>query len=107
MSARGGMRWLARLIVGPTVWAAAFAAAYGLHGLGCELGWTALQLGPVSAQRAAILLVGLLAALVCVALLAQVDRRLGVEAQLPRIGLWIGLGATLFTLAPVLVASTC
>lgn len=107
MSGRDGMRWLAWLIAGPTVWAVAFATAYGLHGLGCEMGWPAPRLGPVSAQRAAILLIGLLAALACVALLAQINRRLGAEAGLPRIGLWIGLSATLFTLAPALFASTC
>ena len=107
MSGARGISWLAWLIAGPTVWAVAFSAAYALHGLGCEMGWSLRSLGPVSVQRAAILLVGLVAALMCLGLLSQVERRLGVEAGLPRVGIWIGLVAILFTLAPVLVASTC
>jgi len=107
MSARGGMRWLAWLIAGPSIWAMCFAAAYGLHGLGCELGWPSLTVGPVSVQRAAILLVWLAGTLACLALLSQVGRRLGPDMLLPRLGIWIGVVATLFTLAPVLVASTC
>lgn len=106
-SGSGGLRWLAWLIAGPSIWALAFAAAYGLHGLGCELGWPLLSLGPVSLHRAAILMVGGVAALACLGLLLQVGRRLGADAGLPRLGLWIGVVATLFTLAPTLVASSC
>lgn len=107
MSAVGGMRWLGWLIAGPSIWAVSFAAAYGLHGLGCELGWPSLTIGPLSVQRAAIMLVWLGGMLACLALSSQVGRRLGPNARLPRMGIWIGMIATLFTLAPVLVASTC
>ncbi|MFK8253097.1 hypothetical protein [Ancylobacter terrae] len=107
MNGDRGLRWLGWLIAGPTVWALAFAAAYGLHGLGCELGWPSRMLGPVSLQRAAIALVGLAGVLTCLALLAGLRSRPGAGAQLPRLGLWIGLIATLFTLAPALVATTC
>lgn len=103
----GGMVWLAWLIAGPTAWAAAFSLAYGLHGLGCELGWPALSLGPVSLQRVAIALPSLAAILLCLVLLARVRTALGPEAGIPRLGLWIGLVATLYTMAPVLVATSC
>ncbi|QTL03252.1 hypothetical protein J5J86_21285 [Aquabacter sp. L1I39] len=107
MSRRPGPAWLGWLIAGPTLWAVAFSASYGLHGLGCALGWPAIAIGPVSLDRAVILLVGLATLAACLALLARVKAHLGSEAALPRLGLWIGLGATAFTLAPVLVASTC
>lgn len=103
----GGMEWLAWLIAGPTIWAIGFSAAYGVHGLGCAYGWPALALGPVSLYRGAIVLVGLAALLACALLLTQVDRRLGARSALPRLGIFIGLFATLFTLSPALVASSC
>lgn len=107
MSRDGGLRWLCWLIAGPTIWAAAFAAAYGMHGVGCALGWPAMMLGPVSLQRAVIALVCVIGVLACLALLARVRARLGPDATIPRWGLWIGAGATAFTLAPALLASTC
>ncbi|WP_428030976.1 hypothetical protein [Ancylobacter sp.] len=107
MSSSGGIRWLAWFIAGPTIWAVSFSAAYGLHGLGCAWDWTSLAIGPVSLQRAAILLVWLAGMLACLALLPPAGRSLGPDARLPRLGLWIGFVATLFTLAPALVASTC
>lgn len=102
-----GWIWLAWLIAGPTLWAVAFSAAYGLHGLGCAWGWPDVALGALSLQRGVILLVGLVAMAACLALLARIKAQLGDEAALPRIGLWIGFVATAFTLAPTLVASTC
>ena len=30
---------LARILVGPLAWLAAFSAVYGLHGMACGLGW--------------------------------------------------------------------
>lgn len=107
MRPAGGMVWLGWLIAGPTIWAAAFSLAYGLHGLGCEFGWPAVAVGPVSLHRLAIALPALAGALICLDLLRRVKTALGPEADLPRLGLWIGLVATLFSLAPVLVATSC
>lgn len=107
MNGTGGMRWLGWLIAGPAVWALAFTAAYGLHGVGCALGWPGQFYGPVSVQRAVIGLVGLAGILACLCLLARVKSGLGDGAGIPRLGILIGLFATIFTLAPVLVASTC
>ncbi|MFG1228554.1 hypothetical protein [Xanthobacter wiegelii] len=102
-----GVRWLAWLIAGPTVWAATFTAAYGLIGLGCQLGWSAVDLGPLSVQTALVLAIWLAGIVTCIALLGQVHRSLREQAAIPRIGVWIGLVATVFTLAPVLVATSC
>lgn len=103
----GGRAWLGWLIAGPTAWAAAFSLAYGLHGLGCERGWPALDVGPTSLQRVAIALPSLAAIALCLVLLARVTTALGPQAGIPRLGLWIGLIATLYTMAPVLVATSC
>lgn len=107
MNGNGGMRWLGWLIAGPSIWAIAFSAAYALHGLGCRLGWPSIFLGPLSVQRAVIMLVWLGGLLACLVLLRRVGASLGPDATLPRRGIWIGLVATLFTLAPVLVATSC
>ena len=103
----GGMRWLAWFLAGPTVWAVAFSAAYGLHGIGCALGWPGLYLGPLSLQRAAIMLTWLVGIGACLALLWRLKRLALGEERIVRLALWTGLVATMFSLAPVLVASTC
>lgn len=107
MTGSGGLRWLAWLIAGPTLWVVTFSAAYGVHGLGCELGWPGSYVGPLSLQRAAILLVGALGLLAGLALLVRLRSERSPEAGLPRLGAWIGLVATVFTLAPTLFASSC
>lgn len=108
----GGLWWLAWLLAGPTLWALAFSAAYGLHGLGCAWGWPAVPIGPVSLHRLVLIAVwlaglGVCGLLACGLRLPRLRPALGPAARLPRLGLWIGFVAILFTLAPVWVASSC
>lgn len=105
-----GMVWLARLIAGPTLWAVAFSAVYGLHGLGCALGWTGqgwTGQGWLDLHRLAMLAAWALALAAHVPLLIRFPQGPGLRFVLPRLGLWIGLASTFFTLLPVLVTSSC
>jgi len=105
--APGGMLWLAWLIAGPTLWAAIFTAVYALHGLGCALGWPALSLGPLDLHRGMMGLVWLLGVAALGALLIFAPAGTARETRLPRLGLWIGLVATIYTLLPVVVTTSC
>ena len=105
MMGSGGVRWLIALIAGPTIWAAAFTAVYSLHGLGCSLGWTGIALGPLTLHRTLMLAAWVAGLLAGGALLIVTPAT--AENRLPRLGMWIGLVATFFTLMPLLVASSC
>ena len=101
--------WLVRALIGPGLWAAGFAAVYGLHGLGCAQGWHLLHPGPgaPSLHWLAMAGAGGVTLLACGALLLWLPRGRGLPRRLPRCAGWIGLGATAFTLAPLLAASSC
>lgn len=102
-----GLYWLGLCILGPAIWAATFTAVYGLHGVGCVSGWPQTPVGPVSLHRAAMLApwgAGSLAGLI---LLLKLPRGRERAVWLPYAGAVTGLAATLFTLSPVVLASTC
>ena len=105
------MRWLALSLAGPGIWAAGFALVYALHGAGCARGWPDIPLaGGIDLHHAA-LWAGWLATLGTGALLLAGLRDAGpdpdLSRRLPRAGACIGLGATLITLLPVALASSC
>lgn len=102
-----GIVWLAWVLAGPTLWAGIFAAVYALHGLGCALDWPAQPLGPFSVHRVVLIAVWLAGLIAAGLLLMRAPPGHGREALIVRLGLWIGLVATLFTLAPLLAASSC
>ena len=110
------MRWLALMLAGPMIWAIGFSVVYALHGTGCARGWTDTAVAGSASLHVVALWSGWLITLAAglLLLLALPPSRTaalapggGDSAQLPRIGAWIGLGATLFTLLPVAVASSC
>jgi len=104
--ARGAI-WLGQVIAGPTIWAATFTLVYALHGTGCVHGWDALATPLGSLHRLAMALgwgAGLLGSALLFAMFPASDTRVGT---LPRAGAWIGLGATVFTLFPLLILSSC
>ena len=105
------MRWLALSLAGPGIWAAGFALVYALHGTGCARDWPTVTLAGAVDMHAAALWAGWLATLVAGALLLARLPAAGTDAVLrrwlPRAGAWIGLSATLFTLLPVALTTSC
>ena len=103
---------LVRILIAPLAWLAAFSAVYGLHGVACGFGWTEPQVFGL-----ALLRFSLVAAWLCsIAALAVVLGGLysarfaspspwvrGISRTLG----WVGLVATVWTLFPVAVASSC
>ncbi len=103
---------LVRILVAPLAWLAAFSAVYGLHGLGCALGWAEIELMTLSLIRVAVLAAWAGAILLQLGLLlALSSERFGSTSPFVRrtsVGLgWVGLVAALWTLHPVAVTSTC
>lgn len=109
------MRWLALSLAGPSLWALVFVAVYGLHGALCAgLGATGAGAGTgpeASGQGARLGLLGAWLAGIAAfwPLFRTTAPAAGGElgASLPRAGAWIGLGATLFTLFPVALTTSC
>lgn len=102
------MLWVARMLAGPMLWGGLFSAVYGLHGLGCALGWPdrATPFGPLHPGGMILLwLVGL----GLHGLLIALNRAGGSDRQnlLVRSGNWIGAVASAVTLLPVIVTSSC
>ena len=99
------MRWLALSLAGPTLWALLFVVVYGAHGIACAGLSGPEALG--TAGRASIVGLWLAGLAAHGALLLALPRHDGMQAQLPRAGAWIGLGASLFTLFPVALTTSC
>lgn len=108
------------LVAGFLVWVSALITLYAVLSIGCVLGWERIVPGPVSVQRLVLIL--LWAAHILALLLIVLERKrrarhasLRKAAQEPR-GFFdqailastiAALGATLWTGAPILHASTC
>ena len=108
------------LVAGFLVWVSALITLYAVLSIGCVLGWERIVPGPVSVQRLVLIL--LWAAHILALLLIVLERKrrarhasLRKAAQEPRgffdQTIWAStiaaLGATLWTGAPILHASTC
>lgn len=100
-------------------WAAAFSSVYGLHGLGCAMGWEHIDLGPLSLQRT-VLVVSWLAWLALLALwvwrvrswrrhadLASPTTATPLLLRLAEMSAWTGLLATLVSLLPTATHALC
>jgi len=99
------MRWLALLISGPMLWAFLFSLIYALHGWAC-----AGNSGPEGldgAARALLIGVWVLGLIAFIPLLRLAPSGRERYQRLPRMGVWIGLAATLVTLFPVTVITSC
>ena len=97
---------LARILIGPLAWLAAFSAVYGLHGMACGLGWDpalAAALRAAAFAAAILLQAGILVALH----LPRLGPRSAFVRRVSRATGWTGLVAALWSLFPVLVTTSC
>lgn len=103
---------LARILVAPLAWLAAFSAVYGLSGLLCAgvgpsgtvLGWPARRVVLAAAFLAVVLMQG---ALLRLLYSARYGAPPGFTRTVSRAGGWVGLVASLWTLFPTLTTSAC
>lgn len=101
------MSWIARALIGPTLWAVAFCTIYALHGIGCARGWPAVATPLGSLHHVVLIATFVVALLITWLALRKVPRGEGIKAQVIAAGGWIGWGGTLLTLFPVLGVSSC
>jgi hypothetical protein len=101
------MTWLARALIGPTLWAIGFSAVYALHGTGCAQDWTEIDALGTTAHRLAMIAAWLATLAACAVAARRMPPGPGLAGSLPWLGAWIGFGATLFSLLPLVVASSC
>ncbi|WFE74316.1 hypothetical protein [Roseinatronobacter sp. S2] len=104
------MKWVALSLAGPTLWAVVFVAVYALHGVACAGQPPAESLAPETlgtGARMGLIAVWVLGLLGHVVLLRALPAGPALSQYMPRAGAWIGLGATAFTLFPVLMITSC
>jgi hypothetical protein len=98
---------LIRIVSGPFLWGVVFSLVYAIHGTGCALDWTSVDTPLGSLHHLALLGAWLLGIAAHVGLFALVPRGEERGIRIARIGLWVGLAATVYTLFPVAVTSSC
>lgn len=101
------MAWPFRALLGPTLWAVAFAAIYAAHGYGCVRGWPARPAPIGDLHHFTLVLLWLVSVAGAGLILWQAPRGKAVSDLLVRIGGWIGLVSVVLTLFPVLGLTTC
>lgn len=94
------------------LWLASFSAIYGLHGLGCAQGWSAVEIGPLSLFRMALVVAWgvVVAAQIMLFRLVRNRIRRAPKRDLPKTRLiigWTALVASVWTLFPVAVLTSC
>lgn len=100
-----------RIMTPMLLWLALFSGVYGLHGIGCGLGWTEVDFGVLTLHRTALLSAWGAAGLLQALLLAALARPLrsprpfvqGVSLKLSVAGLF----ATAWSLFPLVFATSC
>jgi hypothetical protein len=101
----------ARIFAPLLVWLALFSGVYGLHGIGCGLGWPDLRLGPVPLHRGALVAAWVGALIVQAALLTALAGPLrSGRAFVQEVTLTLAVAslvATAWTLFPVAFATSC
>lgn len=100
---------LLRMSAGLIVWAIAFCVLYGLHGIGCAVGWPSTTLpGGISVHRGVLIAAWLacIATGVAVALSQRGRRSTLIERTGWRLA-WVGLIATVITGLPILMLPAC
>ena len=105
------MTAVARIFAPLLLWLALFSGVYGLHGIGCGLGWPDVEIGPVSLHRGALVLAWIGAILLQSVLLFAMWRTFPCRQPFVQ-GLSLtlalsALAATVWTLFPASFASSC
>lgn len=103
---------LVRILIGPLAWLSLFTVIYGLHGIICGLGLGGTEMFGLPLLR---LVLGLAwagaIALQAVIVIALYGRRFGAASafvrNVSRTTAWVGLVATIWTLAPIAAATSC
>lgn len=101
------MSWPWRALLGPLLWAFAFAVIYAAHGAGCAWDWPARAAPFGDLHRFTLIVMWLLAVILAGVILWRAPRGKGLGDSLIRAGGWIGLVATILTLFPVLGLTSC
>ena len=101
------MNWVIRAMIGPTLWAVAFACIYALHGVGCAKEWFAIPVLWGNLHQLVLISAFVVALVLAYGLFRMARNREGVKALVIKTGDWIGLAGTLLTLFPVLGLTTC
>lgn len=101
-----------RILIGPLVWLSAFSAVYAVHGMGCGLGWTEVELAGLTLHRVALLAGWGAAVAACGMVLVGLwsDRLGSTSGFVRRVSVWLGLVgvvAAVWSLFPVAVLSAC
>lgn len=99
------MRWLALFLAGPTLWGILFSLVYGMHGIVCAGVEGPESLGTIG--RAVLILTWLLGLLLFVPLFRVLPEQGTLSPRLPRYAAWTGLVATVYTLFPVALMTSC
>jgi len=102
---------LVRILIAPLVWLVSFSAVYGLHGLLCGHQVEGVLIG-IPLPRVLLIAAFVLAVLLQVVLLAALhSRRFAASSDLirfvSRASGWTGLVATIWSLQPVILTTSC
>lgn len=101
------MMWLARALAAPILWGVLFSVVYGLHGVGCSLGWNERPVLFTDWHHLAMWSAWLLGLGLHLLLLRILPEGEGRRRRLIVMGSWIGLVSSAYTLFPVVVTSSC
>ena len=101
------MSWLWRALSGPILWAVLFSVVYGLHGMGCNLGWHLIEAPVANWHLLAMWLAWIVGLVLHVLLILLMPRGQGLHRRIIVLGAWIGFVSSLLTLAQVALTSSC
>lgn len=101
------MKDLLRAIAGLILWAIAFSMLYGLHGLGCALGWDRQSVGPFTLFRLSLIATWIVAVAAAAGLCWFEWGKRGAVARLSLTIAGIGLAGTILIGTPVLFFPAC
>lgn len=106
------MKDLASMLVGPLAWLSLFTLVYGLHGLLCGLGLGGAEMFGQPMLRLVLVLawlaaIGLQAAILAVLYSSSFTVSSAFVGHVSRLTAWVGLVATVWTLAPIAATTPC